>query len=373
MTKGAAAKGGKRKPRLRNRLIALAVATLMSLLLGELGTRLLFDVQVTCFLRDWDPELGVRYKKNITTTINYPEFSMEFSTNSRGFRGPEPPPSLDGSIIFLGDSFTEGWGVDDDEAFPSLIRDELAKRYEVDVPVVNAAMAATGQGRWLKLLQNDLRDARPRLVVFQVCWNDCVDNLLERQYRVARFRSVPDQVGTLSEVVDITDKTKPFIRQIQPVLEAVPGLEDSHLFGLIRQMIRPVGFASKHWDLSSNEPDTGYRKKMAEILTRSDEPWLFTLDKLFLALVEQSMATCHGRGWPTALISVRIGGLRFEHLQRVCARFDAPLLDVRNREEEPQLYYAIDSHWNEAGHRFVADLVLRQLLSEESEYLVGVK
>ena len=134
-----------KKRRLGRQLATTGVATVAALLIGELLVRLLLDVPATPFLREWDPDLGVRYKKNLSTKITRPEFSVTFSTNSRGFREPEPPPPLDGSVLFIGDSYTEGWGVNDGEDYPSLVRQELDERYgSGSIPVVNTFQEALG-------------------------------------------------------------------------------------------------------------------------------------------------------------------------------------------------------------------------------------
>ena len=89
---------------------------------------------------------------------------------------------------------------------------------------------------------------------------------------------------------------------------------------------------------------------------------MFRGDRLFLGILEHTLAICRARGWPAAVISVRIGGTRLHEMQRMCERLGATLIDIRNREARPDLYYAVDSHWNPAGHRFVADLIHERLL-----------
>lgn len=356
-------------PRLRKKLAVTAVACVASLLACEVIVRLVADVAVAPFLRDYDPDLDVRYKPNLKATIEYPEFSMQWSTNSRGFRGPEPPPSTDGCVLVLGDSFSEGWGVNDGEEYPSLLRQALDDRYGPGVvPVINAAMSKSGNGRWIKLLRGDLADCRPRLVLFQACWNDPIENAVEDAFSVIRVRSHPDSLGTTTELAERVGNPKPFSRSIQPLLEVIPGLQSSHLFALVRSIPRNDG--SVQWRLEEEEPDGYVRRKNAEI---TGQPWVFHGDYLMFGLVEHSLALCRLRSWPTALMTVRIGGTRLEELHRICRRFDTPLLDVRNRVEHPELYYEVDGHWNAAGHRVIADRILKELLAPDSDCLSGLE
>lgn len=361
----------KKKSSLRKKLLLTVAASFASLLACELALRLFVDVPLTPFLKEYDDDLRVAYKKDLDATIVLPEFTMEWSTDSRGFRGPRPPQSSKGCILILGDSYSEGWGVSNGEEFASLLRAALDKRYGPNVvPVINAAMSASGNGRWIKLLNTTLADYEPRLVLLQTCWNDSLDNYREKQYQLLGYRSPLTSTLTRSEVVERIDPPKPLVRKVQSVLESIPGLEQSHLFALVRNFVR-MRKDRPYWQLDKDEPALAAR--LARLPpTAVNNRWLYHADHLFLALVEHSLAICHRRGWPTALISVRTGGARFDELAKLCQRFDTPLLDIRNREAHPEFYYEIDSHWNQAGHRDVADMILRRLLEPDSPYLHGL-
>ena len=64
-------------------------------------------------------------------------------TNSQRLRGPELQPKQDGRtrIIALGDSVTHGWGVSEDESYPSVLQVLLQQRGHT-VEVVNAGVPA---------------------------------------------------------------------------------------------------------------------------------------------------------------------------------------------------------------------------------------
>lgn len=96
----------------------------------------------------YDSVYGKRHKPSFQTVRSSPEFRMAFTTNSEGFRGPEEPKRK-GGVLFIGDSFTEGYGVNDGEEFPALVRDEMRKRMgRAAPPVWNAGIGDVGNGRW---------------------------------------------------------------------------------------------------------------------------------------------------------------------------------------------------------------------------------
>jgi len=332
---------------------------LISFLVCEVAARSFLAISVVPFLREHDADTGTRYKKNLSTVLTYPEFSMRWSTNSRGFRSPEPPDDPDGCVLIFGDSYSEGWGVHDEEVYARVLQDMLDRDHgEGAIPVINASMSATGNGRWLKLMQGEFADHSPRLVVLQVCWNDTHDNLREKLYRFRRYRPTPTAVGNTTELMENPPIERPFIRTIQPFLEAIPGLEGSHIFSLVRNAGRTLG--KRDWQLDKDVPDAKLRIE-GRPPQAAGKPWLYRGDRLFLALLEHSIAVCNARGWPVIVMSVRIGDTPLVEIQRICERMGATLMDIRNREARPDLYYEHDSHWNPAGHRFVAGLIHQHL------------
>src|SRR5262249_40265367 len=73
------------------------------------------------------------------------EFTIPLSVNSLGVRDDEA--DLEGpSVIFLGDSFTMGWGIEQDSTFASRIGRELG------IKSLNAGISSYGTARELKLL-----------------------------------------------------------------------------------------------------------------------------------------------------------------------------------------------------------------------------
>jgi lysophospholipase L1-like esterase len=102
------------------------------------------------------------------------EFSNEYRINSMGVRDDEPSLRQPQTVI-LGDSLAMGWGVDQDQAFPSV--------YEriTGVRTLNAGISSYGTVRELRLLQRIDRSALTSIVI-QYNENDVFENaqLIER-------------------------------------------------------------------------------------------------------------------------------------------------------------------------------------------------
>src|SRR5512139_2958291 len=93
-------------------LAAFALALLVSLALCELFVRAFVVVRnVGPSFTVYDADYGNRLRPSFSTVRIAPEFTMRLTTNSLGFRGPEPDAPPRGVVLFLGDSFTMGYGV----------------------------------------------------------------------------------------------------------------------------------------------------------------------------------------------------------------------------------------------------------------------
>lgn len=319
------------KQALKTLLLTLA-SVLFALLLAEFIIRLFAPVRnVGPSFSEYDPVYGKRLKKSFTCERITPEFRFRFTTNSLGFRGPEPTRFPARGILFLGDSFTEGYGVDDGKEFPALVRAELNKTFGVDsIPVVNCGIGDAGQGRWLLFLKNEAKRYQPRLVVLQLMQNDFEDNVLDKLY----------SLDSLQHLKALPPPEPPRQRLLQTVIEAVPGLSSSHLVGFARDVA---------WDLY-------YQREVDAGNTEGAQPQRF--DVLTLRLIEGIIHACNTARWNLLVLSVGIEGERLEKIRNLLNSNQVPYIVVPFNTARPDLYYRIDWHWNEKGNEFVANQVL---------------
>jgi lysophospholipase L1-like esterase len=319
-------------------LCLLFVSVLSTLALCEVILRVSVRVRyIGPTVSVYDPIYGKSHKKSFTTRRITPEYAMQFTTNSFGFRGPEPEAFPYRPILFLGDSFTVGYGVNDGEEFPALVQKALEKRYGKNrVPVVNAGMAGNGNGRWVKFLRREGKKYNPRLVILQFFDNDFNDNIGEHLFSLTLS-------GELEEL-PIPPPSK--ARIIQNVVEQIPALSDSYFIGLIKQV------------LTSN---TIIHKLMSTKETQnSGNP---SKDQLTFRLLEEILTLCNNKDWPVRALIVDINGQRLTELERILQLHAVPIIKVPGQSERPDLYHQIDRHWKSSGHDFVAKLIIEQLLA----------
>jgi len=314
-------------------LVVISVAVACAL--AEFAVRLFVTVRdIGPSFTVHDPVLGKRLKASFSAQRITPEFRMHFSTNSLGFRGPEPAAFPRRPILFLGDSFTMGYGVSDGEEYPVRIAAELQRRFgEAAPPVVNAGIGDSGNGFWVKFLRTKADAFQPRLVVMQVLDNDFADNLGEKLFVLEAGESLREPPVPAPGAG----------RKLQAVIEAVPGLSDSYLVGLLRQIRLPAS------DPRDSPPAAVPGKQREQT------------DRLTLRILEEAISICKARGWPVLGLLVGLPEARAIAVNSLFVRQGIPIVIVPGKSARPDLYYKIDGHWHAGGHAFAAARVLEAM------------
>lgn len=118
---------------------------------------------------------------HITTTQTSIEFSCKFQTNSDGFRDdPFPRSKKPGEVrIFAaGDSFVEGYGVEADQRFTSLLRDTLSSAKQ-PVTILNGGLTGTGPSTYSYAITKAGLIYDPDVVLMCIYANDLMDTPIQ--------------------------------------------------------------------------------------------------------------------------------------------------------------------------------------------------
>lgn len=327
------------KPRrvpMRVKLVFSVIMMVLATVAAEIAVRLFVPVRsVGPVGTTYDPVYGKALKKSYSCRRTGAEFTYTLSTNSLGFRGPEPKSLPKGAVVFLGDSFTMGSAVDDGEEVPALIAGKLDERYGRDVvPVVNAGVANNGNGRWVKFLRGEAERYDPSFVVMQVYINDFADNANERLFEL-------DADGKLVE----RPVPKPGKAQrLQAIVESIPLVRYSYLVAIARQAVSNV---------------------MAKQQVMWDKTDPVTVDPLTYAILDEALrVSVTEHKWPTGIEIIECRPDQEARVREIAARYGVPVLRLPGKKERPDLYWKIDPHWHAQGSVWVADEVYKAFLAD---------
>ena len=115
-------------------------------------------------------------------------FTFRYSNNSLGWRGRREyreTKTTEYRVLFLGDSFIYGLGVNDDQTIAAQVEKEL-RSSRVSVEVMNAGAPGKGTDYALKSFQTVGRKFHPDLTVLGFFCNDFQDNARGEYYNIGR-------------------------------------------------------------------------------------------------------------------------------------------------------------------------------------------
>jgi hypothetical protein len=175
-------------------LICVLGGLLVALVLTEGAVRLISPQEVGPVRFACDPNLGEIPVPGQTGVRKFPGvFAFTYSNNSLGWRGRREYRQKKAAayrVLLLGDSFTYGLGVDDDQTFAARVERNLLEDH-LSVEVMNAGCPGKGTDYELKLFQTVGAKFHPDLTVLCFFCNDFQDNARGEYYNI-------DQLGKLT-------------------------------------------------------------------------------------------------------------------------------------------------------------------------------
>ena len=392
--------------RLRGALLnLLLMLTSIVVILGlcEIGLRLFYPAGSQPKINDFDPLLGHRMKPNVDLVHVWPahENVSTIRTNSAGFRGPELPGTKRAGefrILLLGDSYTFGFGVGDEDTFAHRLQEMIDSRAGVAgrVSVINAGVSAYGTAQQLLLYESAHARFEPDLVVLNFfVGNDVQENLCLAVPRLRPHRRFPcfgveDEALTGPELPVAPRRGRPR----SPTLKerAAAWLESSHLYQMAFQ--RAIGIVTSNPALLALLHRLGWQAGpdyLPHVVAGwyqeqySERGWLLT--RLLLRRLHRQVSQDGARLMVTIIPSriqiipelLELSRLFYpgardveaffadqDKPQRLLSTFLAaegiPSLDLlpvmRADGRGDALYYPVAAHWNEQGHQLAATALL---------------
>lgn len=179
----------------------------------------------------------IALKQNATCTLHskisaFPDSIIK--TNSFGLRnGDIQIQKRPGStrLLFIGDSFTFGFGVKESESFPSLIQKYLSSAVpNTPIEVINAGMPAVGSGRYyLRYHTAPYANDADIIVIALYVYNDFIDSEIKPHWIDVNGDHLPDRITTDQAHIDYKGN---LVSNYRPAFLEIPILNDSRLLKL---------------------------------------------------------------------------------------------------------------------------------------------
>lgn len=264
------------------------------------------------------------------------QFDTTISANRLGVRDDEQS-TVAPEVVVLGDSYTMGWGVAQDETYPHLLEQRTGRR------VLNAAVSSYGTARQVMLLR-DIDTSAMRHLIVQYASNDFEENTIYLENGL--------DLGGMSEgefdsiVSRHTDRWRYF-----------PGMYASTL-ALARWQGRTVGrpFGMRGHPHPDRSPDADIAPNVVEearALVDVLETVADVLDGVRLTVLVVS-----GRPYLVeAILREAEQADRAEPIRRLAAA----ALDYQLGDED---YFLLDDHFRPSGHVAIADYIAENFLRD---------
>jgi len=313
---------------------------------------------------NFDKRLGLIPHKNQKGKREIPGiYSYNFTHNSWGFRGKKeysPEKDVDLRILFLGDSFTYGQGVNDEDTFVHLTEKNLTSD-TFSVEAINAGNQGKGTDYALRAFQIYGPTFKPDFTVLVFFSNDFSDNFQSNYFTV----DLANNALTPKIQSDVLEYKSSFLFTIPGLFPAYNWLISwSHLANLFKmnfiRILRQITQKSKQ--TSSGDPNVN-PEKMSEFTQIYIDHLIKETDrqksKLFIFYI------------PTLpeLKRTKETDARSFHekkLQKIVKTYNLNLFSLTDpflKSNEPieDFYFVDDGHFTILGNKRAADYISQQL------------
>lgn len=339
-----------------------------------------------------DPVLNHVFQKNCEGLAPSEALKTEkdalYKTNSFGFRGREPG-TAGTRVVVLGDSYTEGFGLSEQEAFPAKLEEALKKAGKRDVEVLNGGTLGFSPALYTKYYERYFSNLRPTFVLLNLDFTDFSDD--SHYLRNAEYDSAGRPSGFPGRDV-FPDWLKPYVYSNQSALLRFLHQEWNQWFLIgLREKNQPLMDA-----LVNSSPNYVVQAELEPLgLGACAKPLEMTI-KLVMELRQKVLSGGAGFGIhmypvgsfvksyshiPQNISFVQAWDVKtrkdfswecmstpknLEVVKAFAKRQGIPFFDsfpvVMNHPDRASLYYNRDEHWNSRGVELVTSSLAKPLI-----------
>jgi lysophospholipase L1-like esterase len=264
------------KPAKTSRIVNILLAMgslIVGLVLAEIGVRLLAPQPMNGTVFEYAPRGYSVIKSKGTALFAVGDSKGIYHFMSPHLRGTTVPPAGAIRILVLGDSFTFGVGLPEEDTYVARLQKKLVAVFGIGrVALLNAGIGGSGSAEHLAFLEDFGGDIAPRAVLVFVSVDD-----FNRAERSALYRLVRPDTLDLSEGTMPTSRLKRFVAGSN-IYNFV--IQHFHIAQLIRRRVIDAVFASNPAPESTraNEskpaiPSSSDQQRLVRALFRRMKRW----------------------------------------------------------------------------------------------------
>jgi hypothetical protein len=357
--------GGRFKNLLKN-LLLLLTSSLIAWLLGEALVLLILGEQAKFPRHVVGSSFGLRINQpNSRYRHKSADGTFWFQINGQGMRADHDfsyakPPGLK-RIVSLGDSFTIGYEVNNDQTFSSILEQRL-RSSGINVEVLNAGVSGYSNAEEVLYLERELFKYSPDVVLLSFAPNDLEDNPRTNLFKfdAGKLIEADRNYIPLGRIADILNRNAiaSFLSERSNLFVLLK--ERANIFLKVTRVSNNVEvFELTQHDNLKNNPSAVYQRQLAGAILERLYSWTHSRN---IPLVIQSIAWPGKKGlmemFPFADFDVHRPGIIFLS--------DKPLLDPYVGKEK---VFNARSHWHYTAlaHRLVGDRLARLILEDTFE------
>lgn len=363
------------------------ISLFVGLLIGEIIIRFFFPQVISPVQFYYDSKLGgmvpVPNQKGFKSHPR--EYYYEYQNNEIGMRDTRQLNDYKKKsykILAIGDSFTYGWGVNDDETFCKLLEKKINKD---SVAVLNAGASGSGTDYALKFFQVRGSELSPKVVLYFYYENDFVDNSENRYFTIKQDSILPNTVNAAINLNAI-QKNKLANSKIYNWFAS-----HSHLFNMIRTQVGII------WNKKVKQENQNQHTAIQKT-TISDKHSGKLTSAQSQAITTEQIKMANDQFYPTYIYlkalakSVEESGGKFytffipsnksinEYQKSGTMSHEKVIVDfckannikvysfkdviMKHKDPFKAYYFPTDLHWNKDGNKLAADY-LYQVLKQE--------
>jgi hypothetical protein len=310
----------------------------------------------------------------------YDELAVVVTTNEDGLRSTYSRDEYVGHrrrIAFIGDSFTFGFGVPHDHTFSHVVEQSLRERLHDDVAVLNAGIVSYSPFLAGHLFDGIVRDYRPELVFYILDPSDIGDDVkytnealrTDGETRFPLLGSRAAYHGGLYEIGrPVLDPLRAYVAYPFAILRddhyrfrvVIDGVTETSRFFIYRY---PLEKTRTYFERTLAHIDA-----LAEHCRRAGARFVLVVSPRYN---HWNPAECP-KDWETKAGYFSLEDpyqfeyFRFFEQARDSTEYDVlHLLPYFQATEEFPLVFENDPHWNERGHRFVAEILTQYIVDHQ--------